>query len=299
VNGLGFGAQPALYQLTEDQGDFPKGTVLASGNSAGRNGTNAGTNIDLYASDDLGKSWEFVSNVAKGGPPNTTNGADPIWEPWIMPYDGKMGVFYSDQRDPLHGQKLAHQESSDLLDWGEVVNDVASLNYTNRPGMTVIDYIPSSGKWIFVYEFPEKAGGLSYFQNNYPIYYKLANNPFDFRYSDGFPLIANESTGNGSPYIVWTSAGGKNGTLILSDADTQEVFTNRFVGRVDKWEMKRQPGRAAYSRCLMVPKREPDRLYVFSGATFDDEPEGEPVPFSVTALSVEKLLSDGYGLEGI
>jgi hypothetical protein len=91
-------AQPALYQLlgewihrqsdmwdptytkAEDQGDFPAGTVLASGNSAG----NKSTNIDLYASADLGHSWEFVSNIAKGGRPNTTNGADPIWEPWIM-----------------------------------------------------------------------------------------------------------------------------------------------------------------------------------------------------------------------
>lgn len=65
----------------EDQGDFRKGTVLASGNSAD---FNKSTNIDLYASDDLGHSWEFVSNVARGGAPNTTNGADPIWEPWIM-----------------------------------------------------------------------------------------------------------------------------------------------------------------------------------------------------------------------
>jgi hypothetical protein len=293
VNGNGFGAQPALYQLTEDQGDFPKGTVLASGNSW----SNQSTIIDLYASSDLGHSWEFVSNVATGGRPNTTNGADPIWEPWIMSYEGETGVFYSDQRDPEHGQKLCHQRSSDLLEWGEVVNDVASLNYTNRPGMTVIDYIESSGKWIFVYEFPERAGDLSYFRNNYPIYYKLGNNPFDFRYSDGFPLIANESTGNGSPYIVYSSAGGANGTLILSDADTQQVFTNQYVGRVDKWAMREQPGRAAYSRALLVSKKNPDRLYIFSASTFDDDPPGVRVPFSVTALSVTKLVADEYTLE--
>lgn len=208
-----------------------------------------------------------------------------------------MGVFYSDQRDPEHGQKLCHQRSTDLLEWGEVVNDVASLNYTNRPGMTVIDHIESSGKWIFVYEFPERAGDLSYFRNNYPIYYKLANNPFDFRYSDGFPLIANETTGNGSPYIVYTSAGGPNGTLILSDADTQQVFTNNYVGRVDKWVMRQQPGRAAYSRSLLIPKGNPDRLYIFSGSTFDDDPPGVQVPFSLTALSVKKLLKDRYTLE--
>jgi hypothetical protein len=73
-----FGAE----QLTcvDDIGEFPKGTVLASGNSWG----NKSTNIDLYASHDKGHSWKFVSKVATGGRPNTTNGADPIWEPFIL-----------------------------------------------------------------------------------------------------------------------------------------------------------------------------------------------------------------------
>ena len=65
----------------------------------------------------------------------------------VSPYEGTLGMFYSDQRDPLHGQKLAHQESDDLLEWGPVVNDVAYLNYTVRPGMTVIDYIEPIDKW--------------------------------------------------------------------------------------------------------------------------------------------------------
>jgi len=61
-------------------GKYPKGTVLASGNSA----DSSSTNIDLYASPNKGKNWEFVSNVARGGPPNTTNGATPVWEPFIL-----------------------------------------------------------------------------------------------------------------------------------------------------------------------------------------------------------------------
>jgi hypothetical protein len=88
VNGWGMGAQPALVELTEPIGDYEEGTILASGNSwkgfdeddpeAG------GTKIDVYASMDKGASWEFVSHVAQGGPPNTTNGATPIWEPLLM-----------------------------------------------------------------------------------------------------------------------------------------------------------------------------------------------------------------------
>lgn len=99
VNGLGFGSQPALAELPckssnirpwrhssnriwplDKMGKFPKGTILASGNSAG----NTSTNIDVYASHNKGKKWEFVSNVARGGRPNTTNGATPIWEPFIL-----------------------------------------------------------------------------------------------------------------------------------------------------------------------------------------------------------------------
>jgi hypothetical protein len=75
----GMGAQPAIAELTEPLGGFPKGTVLASGNSWGN-----GTRIDLYASTDNARTWQFVSRVAEGGRPNTTNGADPIWEPYIL-----------------------------------------------------------------------------------------------------------------------------------------------------------------------------------------------------------------------
>jgi hypothetical protein len=80
VNGWGMGAQPALAELREPLGDFGPGTVLASGNSASDNGTR----IDLYASTDKARSWQFVAHIAQGGKPNTTNGADPIWEPYLL-----------------------------------------------------------------------------------------------------------------------------------------------------------------------------------------------------------------------
>jgi hypothetical protein len=85
VNGWGMGAQPALTELTEPMGGFDAGTVLAAGNSwkFGGNG-GGGTRIDLYASTDRALSWKFVSHIAEGGPPNTTNGATPVWKPFLM-----------------------------------------------------------------------------------------------------------------------------------------------------------------------------------------------------------------------
>ena len=80
VNGWGFPAQPALMELLEPLGGYDVGTILASGNSWSNNGTR----IDLYASTDKARTWEFVSHIAEGGRPNTTNGATPVWEPFLM-----------------------------------------------------------------------------------------------------------------------------------------------------------------------------------------------------------------------
>lgn len=83
-----------------------------------------------------------MSVVATGGPPNTTNGAPCVWEPFILLHEGQLAVYYSDQRDPLYGQKLAHQTPMNLVTWGPVVNDVAYANSTlRRPGMITMAQI--------------------------------------------------------------------------------------------------------------------------------------------------------------
>lgn len=65
VNGWGLRYQPFLYELEEDLGDYPAGTVLIAGNSIPQNLSH--TQIDLYASRDKGYTWEFVSRIASGG----------------------------------------------------------------------------------------------------------------------------------------------------------------------------------------------------------------------------------------
>src|ERR1700742_1324814 len=83
-------------------------------------------------------TWEYVSHVASGGKANTTNGANPIWEPFLLMSPVSHNPpwvmdAYSDQRDPAHGQKLSHQSSPDLVSWGPVTDDAAEANYTLRP----------------------------------------------------------------------------------------------------------------------------------------------------------------------
>jgi hypothetical protein len=294
VNGWGFSAQPALTELTEPMAGYPAGTILGGGNSWSNNGTR----IDLYASTDRARTWEFVSHVAQGGRPNTTNGATPIWEPYFMQYEGQLVAYYSDQRDPKHGQKLAHQTSTDLKTWGPVVNDVAYDEYLARPGMTVVAYIPPMKKWILVHELP--IGNSSSYGSNYPVYYVMADSPLEFGNEKGRPIVINNSTvPNASPYVVWSSLGGPNGTIVVSDADRGAVYTNSFGGDIDKWEEHATPAGAVYSRAIQIFKNYPNKLLVYGGEVYDDFGLGKHVPFTATVVPLDKVLKnqvvDGSG----
>jgi len=285
VNGWGFSAQPALAELTEPLGGFPAGTVLGSGNSWSDNGTR----IDLYASTDRARTWTFLSHIAEGGRPNTTNGADPVWEPKLLQYQGELVAYYSDQRDSKHGQKLSHQTSYDLVNWGPVVDDVAYDLYEARPGMTNIDYIAPIKKWVLVHELP--IGNSSSYGQNYPVYYVLADSPLDFRFSTGQQIVVNNmTTPNASPYVVWSPVGGSLGTIVVSDADRRGVFTNQYGGDVDKWEYHGTPAGAVYSRSIHIFTKRPDHLLIYGGETFDGRAEGLHTPFSATVLPLHKVL---------
>ncbi|KAI0198222.1 glycoside hydrolase family 93 protein, partial [Astrocystis sublimbata] len=287
VNGWGMSAQPALAELTEPVGDYDAGTILGAGNSWSNNGTR----IDLYASRDGAKTWEFVSHVAEGGRPNTTNGATPIWEPYILPYNGSVVVYYSDQRDPKHGQKLAHQVSKDMKTWDPPVDDVAYDLYEARPGMTVITYVPPTKKWILVHERP--IGNSSSYGSNYPVFYVTADSPLDFRLSEGEPIVVNNKTvPNASPYIVWSPMGGPNGTIVVSDADRRQVWTNRAGGDISAWEEHTTPAGAVYSRAIQIFKKYPDHLLIYGGETFDDMGLGVHTPFSATVVNLEDILNN-------
>ncbi|KAI6357904.1 hypothetical protein MCOR25_007514 [Pyricularia grisea] len=280
VNGWGMSAQPALMELTEPIGDYSAGTILASGNSWSENGTR----IDVYASLDKGRSWEFVSRVTQGGRPNTTNGADPVWEPFLMLYDHQVVCYYSDQRDPLHGQKLAHQTSPDLKTWGPVVNDVAYDQYIARPGMTVVAKIETMDKYIVVYEYP--IGNSSSHGANYPVHYRIASNPLLFDSAEDHPIvIGGNFAPNASPYVVWSPVGGPNGTIVVSDADYDEVYTNRFGGDPDKWVKNYSPQPGAYSRALHVFRNNTDHLMILGGSKFD----GGPPDLTLSVVSITEM----------
>lgn len=192
-------------------------------------------------------TWKFVSHIAHGGEAIPDNGLTPVWEPFLMMYKGQLVCYYSDQRDPLYGQKLVHQTTSDLLSWGEVVNDVAYPTYDFRPGMTTIAKLPN-GEYILTYEFygaPEAA---------FAVYYRISPSPLTFANATGQVIkVAGNSTTVpvSSPYVVWSPVGGKNGSIVVSCGTLGEVFVNQNLGQ-GEWESVPTAEGISYSRSLRV-----------------------------------------------
>jgi len=244
VNGWGLRYQPFLYELPSAFGGFAAGTILCAGNSIPAD--LSATQIDLDASTDSGLTWKFVSKIASGGTAEPIDGLTPIWEPFLMLYEDEMIVFYSDQRDLNFAQKLVHQTSTDLLTWGDVVDDVAYDVYDDRPGMTTVALLPN-GSYIMTYEFfgaPEAA---------FAAYYRISDDPTAFNSAPGQVIQATDGTiPTSSPYITWSPAGGANGTLAVNAASDTDVYLNRCLGAPNAWTRVSTTEIASYSRNLRV-----------------------------------------------
>ncbi|GAB2763990.1 RICIN domain-containing protein [Streptomyces bullii] len=255
-NGWGMRWQPELFELSRAMGGFPTGTILAAGDSVPAD--RGGTKIDLYASTDRGQSWSFVTNIATGGRAISSNGYTPVWEPFFLLSGDRLIVYYSDQRDTDHGQKLVHQVSTDLRNWGPVVDDVAMPTYADRPGMPTVAKLPN-GNHVMTYEYcgaPE--GGCT-------VYYKVASGPESFGSVPGRVLRSTDGISpNGSPFVTWLPTGGPNGTLVAGGDTVDDLFVNTENGAPDAWHRIRSGLTRGYSRGLL-PLADGHSLMVLNG----------------------------------
>ncbi|MPY56916.1 RICIN domain-containing protein [Streptomyces spongiae] len=255
-NGWGMRWEPELFELPKAMGGFPVGTILAAGASVPAD--RAAIKIDLYASTDRGQSWSFVTNIATGGRAISSNGYTPVWEPFFLISGDKLIVYYSDQRDPDHGQKIVHQVSTDLRNWGPVVDDVAMPTYADRPGMPVVTRLPN-GNYVMTHEYcgaPE--GGCS-------VYYHISSDPENFISAPGQVLRSTDGTiPSGAPFVTWLPAGGPNGTLVVSGDTQDDLFINTQNGAANAWTRMRSNVARGYSRGLL-PLADGHSLMVLSG----------------------------------
>jgi hypothetical protein len=283
----GVALQPYLYELPRAFAGLPKGALLFACNNFGNFSS---TEIQLYVSTDRGMTWTFRSTVATGGAPNTTNGATPVWEPFLLLHKGKLICYYSDQRDPKHGQKLAHQTSRDLRTWGPVVDDATGTAYAERPGMTTIARMRGD-LWIMTYEFgePDDPAHPNQDEYSYHVHYRIAKDPEKFRFAADTPLLDRDGGApNGAPVVSWSDSGGRDGTIIVTGNDDQDLFVNRHLGDPKRWTRLSTPMPAGYSR-QTIPLDGPGAprnrglVFVITGAQY-----GKSAPIEAGVVSVTR-----------
>ncbi|MEU1513294.1 RICIN domain-containing protein [Streptomyces sp. NPDC005811] len=255
-NGWGMRWEPQLFELPTAVGNFPAGTLLIAGDSVPAD--RSATKIDMYASTDHGLTWTFVSNIATGGQATASNGFTPVWEPFFLMNGNRLVVYYSDQRDPARGQKLVHQVSTDGVNWGPVVDDVAVSTYSARPGMATVVQLPN-GKYVMTYEY----GGAP--EGNFAVYYKISSDPEAFGSVTGIPLRTTDGTVPCcNPVVAWLPTGGSNGTLVVSAQSSTDLFLNTQNGAANAWTRIQSTVAGGYSRG-MLPLPDGHSLLVLSG----------------------------------
>ncbi|KAH8427631.1 sialidase family protein [Aspergillus melleus] len=279
ANGLGLRYQPFLYYLPERVGKYKKGTLLLAGSSIPTDLSS--TQIDLYASRDSGKTWEFLSHIAAGGEAVPNNGLTPVWEPFLLAHKGKLIAYYADQRaNETHGQKMSHQTTTDLKNWSAPKDDVSYPTYTDRPGMPVVTKLPN-GKYMFVYEYGSFFNTSSY---SFPIYYRISADPEDFDSAPHQRLVVSSGTvPTSSPYVVWTPYGGKHGTIIVSAGTQDSIFINQNLGE-GEWTEIATPEGHSYTRSLRVLREDPSKLLLHGGGVL----LGETNKVTVSLMDLKK-----------
>lgn len=288
VNGWGLRYQPFLYELPVPIGAYPAGTVLCAGNSIPSN--IASTQLDLYASTDGGRTWTFASHIAtgNGGPTGAANAN--VWEPFLMVYDNELVIFFSDQRDPAHNQKLVHQTSNDGIHWSAPVDDVAYPAVNAAPGMATVAQLPD-GQYIMTYEYGGDPG--------FAVYYRIGPDPTALASVPDTALVSSDGVVlKSSPYVTWSSYGGSNGTLVVNSYSNGQVFVNRDLGDAGSWRTVETTQPQAYSRSLLV-LQDARQVLICGAGMLPPEPEsfGSTAPnslgskVSVSVLDLSSSLS--------
>jgi hypothetical protein len=300
---------PYLYVLPQDVGKLKAGTLLLASVVSGddyyyrehkaadpnwtpsNDGDRSDLAIALFSSTDDGVTWNVVNVIATGGwqggsagavgqniaGANTHKQVDPLWEPYLMVYKGKLVCFYSDENDYIgfdpvtgvpkldpandtaadsHGQILAHKTwNGRSAQWSEPVVDVAGLTQSmgggkteiggGRPGMTNV-VRTTDGTWLLTFEY--WGGGTN-------TRYTIADDPLKFYRGSptgeaitSLPVDPGSrplATG-GSPVVIRLP----DGRLVYNASGSGNVWVNES-GRSDGvWKEYQTPLGPGYSRNL-------------------------------------------------
>ncbi|WP_435178665.1 family 16 glycoside hydrolase [Actinacidiphila sp. bgisy145] len=231
--------QPFLYELPQQMGAYPAGTLLLVGNIAPS--SQAETDFVLWRSTDHGASWTYQDIVQKGGGGSgAPHGGSGIWEPFLTTDGaGRLAMYFSDERpEPAHAQIIAHMVSDDGgVTWSAnpdgstnfapgLVADVESTSDTDRPGMPTVATLPD-GRMVMAYEICGDG-------RNCEAHTKTSTDGGTTWGSGPSDLGTEAVTSDGrylgsSPYIVWSPQGGPDGQLMLAGMRTRFTGSNDFT----------------------------------------------------------------------
>ncbi len=225
--------EPDLFELPAATGNLPAGTILLAGNS-GTNSSNS-HRIEVWYSTNQGQAWQFRGLVDQ----STNQG---LWEPNLaLSSSGQLVCYYSDERFQSSGynQLLGERVSPDGgLTWGPEIYVCAIADGVKRPGMAVTKKLPN-GQYVLTYE-GVNFGGYS------QVYMKFSSDGTNWGSASDSGTALQTAGGayvGGTPYVMWSPAGGSNGTLIVSgkyDINTpntdREFLINTNLGQ-GNWTM--------------------------------------------------------------
>lgn len=252
---------PTIFELPRAEGDLPAGTLLVSGTASHR-GDRTQQRIEVFVSRDHGKSWHYRSDCAAYSHMNDRSGHG-IWEPdFAIAGNGDLVCYFSDERPSVRGynQVLAHTVSTDGgRTWGEEVYDVAIKDDISRPGMPTVVRLPN-GHYAMTFE-DCKLGPHSTLDPDETCSVYLKTSPDGLNWQPVSSLGSLVQTSDGehflhTPYIAWSPAGGKDGTLIVTgqrivsgedghikvieDSSGKYLMTNGHLGQ-GPWQKIRAP----------------------------------------------------------
>lgn len=142
-----------LFELPQQVGALPAGTLLFSASVGQDAGQDRRMDLDIWQSRDAGRTWSYLSACAGAG----NEGG--LWEPeFSVDARGRLVCHYADETDPVDGtQNLVRVVSEDGVHWGERTVTVRSTPQGTRPGMPVVRTRPD-GTYVMVYEICGRPG---------------------------------------------------------------------------------------------------------------------------------------------
>ncbi|KAF2825160.1 hypothetical protein CC86DRAFT_325055 [Ophiobolus disseminans] len=236
------------------------------------------TNIELYASWDQGVTFEFVHCVAEGG----AVGAKAVGEPHLLLHDKRLTVYYSDQRDGQHAQKISQQSAADMWDgWGTAIDVAASSTLSDQQGMASVAKLPNK-QYLIAFESSPSNGTNSASITNF----KITASPENAATERIRDIVS--TTGvkpQGASFVTWSLIGGANGTIILSDSVTNSIFVNQALGE-GPWKVVATTAGRALGREVRAPANDRRALRITGGS----EGKTTSADILVSSMDLEKAL---------